>query len=1178
MALTIYMNRAHIDLRHALLQDIKRQLQKDSQLTVYYIVPNHVKFDSEVDVLKQFAILNGQNPKDQLYAQSRLQVYSLSRLAWALMKDMPETQPNVIQSTGLFIMVSNILRDYAAQLPVFARMQSKSGFVSALVTQLEELRESHITPQDLLQILNDDTDDETFLKQTLASKLRDLAIVADALERKIGHEYITSREILPFFATQLASSSLNHVLFYFDGFNGFTSAEMQVITQLIANYSVSIAFLGDATQLGKQQDGDVFNKPMNTAQQLISTAKQYNQQVEIKSPQNVRNLSQTTKQVLLAWESLGEYRQFNGDKNNVRLQAFTAENTIVEMQEIARRIRRLLVDDPELRLRDFLILARDLTPYTAHIPEVMSQFELPYFLDTDQKMANHPLIEFILNLLVPKKDKFQYQNVMTILKTNLLRPYINEHLVPEKDFFDIVSYFDNYLYANRPYETTWRNLDKPFELFTVVNQIDDDDATLGVDDAVVNQRIETLRRFVLTAFDDLQLQLDQTKTMREAATSLVTWLRRYHVVDAILEQRDNLLAAGELTRSRQGEEVWQLFIQTLDDIVAIDGESQFDLAVFKEVLSAGFSGAKFSGIPNNLDQLTISEAGIVQNNHYKYLFFIGGTRTNLPAQAKTTALINDAERLIVQPALHESGTTKYLQNTAQQQMAEENLLFYGALATASDGITFSYPALDASGKISEISPFFKRLTNAFTVPVLKVANVPRNSVDLLKNYIGTPRTTLSELVKILSTQHTTSAFKAIQNVISQQQKSRLEHVLNAPNYRNTTQVLKPEFVRALFGEKLNVSISQLESYYSNPLGYFLQYGLKLKERATNELNVAQTGTLYHAVLEGVLQNLIQQNKSFRDVTWDELSEILNQKMAEQLLLPAYNLLQETGKMRAIRDYLQQVSLTLLGNLQHAARVNVAQPRAVEKLFGFPDKTALPPLEFSQGKINIQVRGKIDRFDIQDSEQVFGTIIDYKSNGKQFNWEQAFDGLQMQLLTYWQAAQMSAEVLGVESIGGAFFAQISPQKTKIVDFKGNVADLLSGQLTPDTFKYRGLFISEADYVNSLDDLDDNNASQFYQLKKKNNGDLYANSDYIDAQDFELLLNRNITNIEHAGVNILAGLFPLEPTIGSLRYTPYIDILRFDRSLGDNYRPEAPKGKANILKILKEGDNDGNTIYK
>jgi len=184
---------------------------------------------------------------------------------------------------------------------------------------------------------------------------------------------------------------------------------------------------------------------------------------------------------------------------------------------------------------------------------------------------------------------------------------------------------------------------------------------------------------------------------------------------------------------------------------------------------------------------------------------------------------------------------------------------------------------------------------------------------------------------------------------------------------------------------------------------------------------------------------------------------------------------------------------------------------------------------------------------------------------------------MQLLTYWQAAQKNAEALGVEAIGGAFFAKIAPERRRIADFKGDVDALLAGQVPPEIFKYRGLFVAEPDYLDSLELLDDGEAALFYQLKKKKDGQLYATSDFVEADDFGLLLQHNAENITQAGDHIFGGEFPLLPTMGSLQYTPYTDILRFDRSLGDRYRPESPKGKTAILKILQEEAADEHDIH-
>ncbi len=1103
MTLNILMGRAEHDMRGDMLVDIQKHLQKNASLTIYYIVPNHVKFDSEVDVLQRFSVINGHS-QAQRYSQSRLQVYSLTRLAWALMKNTPTKQPETVSTAGLFMLVTDILREKASQLPVFARLQAKSGFVTALVAQLIELRVSRISPQDLLDIVAKSADN-IFLRQTLNAKLRDLAIVAEAFEQKLGQQRITAQESLLHFVGELNDLELSNTMFYFDGFNGFTSAEQAVVNALIARYPVTIALLGDISKLGTQQAGDVFFKPMTTAQQLIAWASSNQQSVNTRSASTLRKLSSANYQVLSAWEKLGEYRSFQVTDDKTAFKAFVAETPIVEIQEVARRIRRALQQDPSLHLRDILILARDLGPYQSHIPAVMAAFELPFFLDTDVTMMNHPLVELILTLLSPQK--FNYQNVLAILKTGLLCPTIDGKSVASDEFFDIVGYLDNYLYAYRPYESTWRRFDRPFQLFQVTR---DNDETEISQDQKINQRLEFLRRFVVKSFDQLDDGLKKATTFRQAATALIEWLQKNHVVDVLINQRDNLMAQGDLVHAQQHDEVWQMFSQTLDDMVSFKGDDDFVLTDMVDILVAGFSGAKFSGIPNSLDQLTISEAGIVQSTSYRELFFIGGTRQNLPAQTKTTALINDAERTMVMPDLQSGDQPRYLQNTAQQQMAEENLLFYGSLMSATDHITLSYPILDSSGQIAEMSPFFKRLVDTFSIEVITVSGQPVSSSALIKHYIGTPQTTLSELVKILPVARQTSAFKSLKSLLETTVKSRLTRVFSAPNYQNKPVQLRPEFVAALFGEQLNVSISQLESYYHNPYAYFLQYGLHLKERTTNTLDVAQTGTLYHAIFEKVLAHLIQNNLSLRDLTSDDIKHLVSKQMGQLMTSPVFEILTENGKMRATSEYLTRVSDILLLNLQAAARENTSRPLAVEQLFGFP-KASLPALQLPK----IHVRGKLDRLDLQDSAGEFGTIIDYKSNGKLFSWAQAYDGLQMQLLTYWDAAQQSANQLGFDKVGGAFFAKIVPDKTSLTS-STDIDALLEGRILPENFKYRGLFISDSAYVDALADIEPSEKSPHYPLARLKNGDLGKSGvDAVSPEEFEALLKRNRQNIVTAG---------------------------------------------------------------
>ncbi|CAH1850752.1 PD-(D/E)XK nuclease family protein [Convivina praedatoris] len=1167
MAVTILMGSGQHDFRQAMLQNVQEKLMRNPNLSVYYLVPNHIKFASEVDVLERFARLN-RMPKDQVYAQSRLQVYSLTRLAWHLLQQSSKIQPNIMQEAGLYMVVANILKQKASKLPVFARMQAKRGFIEALVAQLVELRSSQVQAKELLTVL-DNLDqanpDLTGLKVNFSQKLRDLALVADEFDAVLDQNWITKAETLNFFAEELPHLSLTNSVFYFDSFNGFTGPEWAVLQQLLKRADITIALLGDRDALQPTMDGAVFQKPLQSAQVLLDLAQQNGIPTEIKPVTAKRSLSQDMQALLKAWESLGQYQSIEQAAPLDQVQFFKAENVVTELNEVARRIRQSLLKNPDLHLRDILIVARDLGPYTNHIPAVMQAFELPYFLDNDVKMLNHPLVELITNLLRPQSQRFYYQNLLALLKTGFLRPIQNGHLLDDQQYFEIVAFLDNYVTAHQPSAKIWHAYDRPFVLF------ESQDDQLSPVDQKINQRMNILRRFIGDALDKFEQGLDQAQTLQEAATFLVNWLYDQQVDQAILQVRDQLVDQGELLKGQQVEEVWAMFTQTLDQMVQVAGQQPYELDDFREALLAGFSGARFAGIPNQLDQLTISEAGIVQNQQYQELYFIGGSRQNLPAQVKNQALINDAERLLVQPVLSQQEQPRYLQDTAQQQMASENLLFYGALMASQMAVTFSYSILDENGQLTECSPYYQRLISHFAAPVTLVKAHAMNGSTLLKNYVGSARATLSQLAQLPASQQESSAFQALYGLLKKQPNlPNLDRVLSANQYQNQVAPLQTDLAQALFKQPLAVSISQLEAYYRDPFEYFLRYGLRLQERPSHDLDVAQTGTLYHAILEMVVRHLIGQEASLKDVDLVTIQNLVAEALNFQLTQPTFEFLQEANQGLAIGQYIAKVAQQLLGQLKQAASYNQSRPSAVEALFGFP-KGALQGLRLADQGQQIMVRGKIDRFDRQDPQGQFGTIIDYKSSSKKFEWGQAYDGLQMQLLTYWQAAQNNAQALNVSEIGGAFFAQIAPSKTKLTDFKGDLVAMLAGELPSPDFKYHGLMLSDEAYLDNLEVLAPGEQAIYYQLKKRKDDQLTAASETVSAAELDLLLARNQENILRAGHQIQAGVFPILPVKGSLAYSPYQDIVRFDRILGDRYRPVSPNKKADILERL-QGEED------
>ncbi|CAK1230083.1 ATP-dependent helicase/DNAse subunit B (AddB) [Fructobacillus cardui] len=1194
MAVTILLTPGEVDSRQQLVEQIHNQLVHEDRRDIYYVVPNHVKFDAEVDVLKRLARAQGYSA-DQVFAQSQVQVYSLTRLAWRFLQAEGKVQPPVMGEAGLFVLVSQILKENASLLPTFARMQAKKGFVQNLVSQLAELRGAEISPQDLLAILDqvqESGQKNPLQTKTLSQKLRDLAVVADAFNEALAKRYLLAQEALPYFVEQSENLDLSNTVIYLEGFTGFTAGEWSVVNFLIEKTDLTLAILGDKDQLTTFESGDVYAKPLTTALTIIKRARYKETDVTVLDGRqdhpfetisatadknelatDLKQQNKTTKEILLpAWAKLGSYQEPKGQQVEPDLQAFVADNTVTELEEVARRIRQDLQDQPDLHLRDILVLARDLGPYSKHLPAVMNQFDLAYFLDNDIKMGNHPLVELVTKLLGPANQAFYPENILTILKTGFLRPSQDGQLISDDIYFETVAYLDNYLAGHRPSARKWHDRQAQFILFEDNGEPD----RPGFDqDQRVNRRLNLLKGFVVEALDAMNQGLKQAKTLSDGARFLMAYLDQFQVKKAIINHRDALVEAGDLVKAQQVMEVWQLFINILDQVVQVAGDQDFDRQVFLAALQSGFAGGKFTGIPNQLDQLTISEAGIVQSQKYRVLYFIGGTRSALPAQVKNKTVLTDQDRLLVQPALADQETPRYLRQTAAAQMAEENLVFYGALQAASSKVVLSYPLLNQEGKQNEMSPYYSRLLNFFLVPVQPVAGQAKNLADLTAHYLGTPAATLSQLAKMADLAGQETDFQTVRDALTDAGlDGQVDRVLSSRHYQNQARILAPALAKELFQRPLRVSISQIEAFYRNPYEYFLKYGLRLQERPSAELDAASTGIIYHDLFEKAVGNLIKKKETLRDLTPAEIKTVVQDELARLVQEPQFAELNEDGQGKTVAQYLDQVAQELLKHLRQAAQTNQSAPDRVETLFGFPQGD-LMPLSLGEGDREVIVRGKIDRLDRQDPAGVFATLVDYKTSGKTFSYRDAANGLQLQLLTYWQAVQENAKQLGIQGVGGAFFAPIQQEVIPLAKFRGDVDELLAGKATSQSFQYRGLALDNPDYLDELERLAPKEKARYYQLTMSKDGQPTATSETITDADFALLAKKNQELLQEAAEKIQAGQFPIRPVESALQYSAYKDIMRFDKVLGDRYQvPKYTGRKKEVIKQLQaeeEGEN-------
>lgn len=1153
MALSLLFGQASVDHELALLKEMQALRQQDAQAELFYIVPNHIKFESEIKVLARLAELDGRH--GAALVTPKVQVFSLSRLSWYYMKNDPLYQQANLSSNGMVMLVQRLLVERADQLEQYAGLLGKQGFIKQFAKQLLELKESGLS-WDEVTAMAAALDGQVVLQH----KLNDLALIGRALDQELKerNQYLSSELLTAlglFLKTDQIDLSQQH--FFINGYSQMTTSERSVVEALIANAgSVTIALPSDdgaASLLQKELvDYDLFYKPKRLAQKLQNFAQSNNISVRAKSITDKREISDT----YLALEDFWiKYVQHGIEKVESKqqvpdLEILELSSRYHEVEQMARIIRREVAMG-RARYRDYILLTRDLGQYENIIPAVFAKYGLPIFMDLDRPMALHPLVAFIRQLL-SLAPNYALTDIMALLKTELLIPVE----VNIDDYRAALALTENYALAKN--YSGWRWTDaRPWQYDYRVTE--DDDETVRLRAATQDAQLAMIHEQISTLVKPFLDQLKKATDAREIARLLYAFLIRAGVDKRILAWRDLAIEQGDLWSAQQPEQVWRNLIAILDDFVAVFDHEQIDLAEFNDLLGAAFDNAKYSGIPATMDQVRISESGIVQNKGYRTVMIFGATSANMPATMKQHALLHDSDRVHLQAVLPNEIA---LQDTVEQTMADEELLIYNAMMIGTKQLIWLYATSDGESA-QQASSYILRLKRAFFIeskvlPSLPNFNADAKTVDI---WVGSPAASAANALvaaRLAQVNHDTlsPAWQALVGLVRKNDSALMERLFAALDYRNQPQKLKNDLVKALFGDNLKTSISRLESYARNPYEFFLKYGLRLNERQVLALTPAEKGTLMHGLLEHSFRGVISRAEPLGKLTQSEVSATVKAALADLLASddPTYDIFKSTARMKFLTSLLSQTVEQALLSMQRGQTIDgLTQSLAVETGFGLGQQS-LKPLVQQLALGDVTVRGKIDRYD--QVGQDYLVVVDYKSGNKVFDYNQTLAGLELQLLTYWDAMVKNAQSLANKQMAAAMFWSLSTTVIKAEDLNANAFVDLQRQALASTYeqgKYRGLILNQDDFIEQLAGSDEESSP--FSIKRKKSGEFAASADVIDQEERDLLLDFVTAKTASIANQILRGEFPLAPyrqgNKSALQYSEYKAIMRFDAMMGDHY---------------------------
>ena len=1190
--------------RRRMIDHVYNHLTNNPKERMIFLVPDNVKYEAETMILEQF---RSKQEETRFSGMIRLQVFSFSRLAWYILQDKPVYQKQQLTESGLAMLMKNILQEEEKNLTIYRGTSQHSGFIERLVTLFMELRNGKIKPGDLIEIAEDNKGDSEVNRQDFQRKMNDLSFLYQRYDERLSDKYVEKEDLYGELIDYLyeMKESLKDVHVVVDHYEHFSAQEQELLL-VLARTTKNVSILLTLDEERAQQENDIYNpfyRSTKTYKQLLEfmTMNQVTVLDNLNMGSKIENKNNQNKEVLTVadyWMKSSQATSMMdlvGYKNQTyeNLEVWAAEDKKAELMHIATRIRKLVASG-NYRYKDFQIMTRDLDGYRLNVEADFAENEIPYFIDQAESMAQHPILEFVVSLFNLKKKHYRINDIFRFLRTELYCPVereVEENLLKDLEKKNLyfkdhgstwrskVDIAENVALAYGYQGSEWVNdADWHYARFDTDGEFSQNEKELQIQETA-NEVRRTFRENIVPFIN----RMDKANTNSEIARSLYEFMIEIGVVDQIQHWRDQLIEDGALEEARKHEQAWDTFINLLDEFVEVLGDEQWDIDSFISIMETGFEQATFSMVPPTIDQVLVTNFDLPKIQYKRVVFLIGLTDTQLPKTPSSSSLLTDEDRQMVEDGL---STDKYLATSEVESFANEPFAMYLALLQSNEKLFFTFPLTNEESKENRISPYLSRIVNGLDLIVQikhgnAIAEDPKDPSSLL-DFVGSMDQTFGQM--IISLRHAvddreqpTDFWVKLFEDLYNPNEFMQNRVVNSLSHKNIPVPLTDELAEELYGQDLYLSVSQLETFYSDPYSHFLIYGLRLKERQVQELSALETGNFFHDALDYISSQLFKLEKDISTLTDGEIDKITMDVFNLLVDSKKYRLSQSSNRMQFIFRQLATTVKRMVWSIVNQSKRSELRVNQTELLFGrLGANKGIEGLSFplkNGGRLNL--RGKVDRVDtFKVDKQLYAGIVDYKSSQTAFDYQKIYYGLMMQMITYLDTVlENSEEIFNEPAKGiGAFYSRVHHP---FIDLKDLKKQSLEEELLKQ-YKFDGLIIDQNEILEAVDTKLEMGHSPLYPIQLLKSG-AFKHDKILTEEEFKLLINYNREMIIEAGNRILSGENKLAPFDDAGLYTPsvrgsYQAISQFDALLPENNYQDMLKLKKNdFFSLLNEKYN-------
>ena len=602
------------------------------------------------------------------------------------------------------------------------------------------------------------------------------------------------------------------------------------------------------------------------------------------------------------------------------------------------------------RYRDIMIVCPDPTSFRAQLRLVFRRCGIPLYLAGTEDVLTFGAIQTVLRALDAALEDLDQRSVLRYLRSSMGPLTLNE---ADK----IENYAVIWGISGKKWLQEWEN------------HPDGLSGRWGSQTQAQLQQLNQFRRTAIEPLARLREQLRSADRLYQQIDALYAFLLDIAFPQRLQALAEELETDGDGRGAQICNQLWEILLNALEQLHDVLGDTVWKNEDFTRLLSLLLSQYDVGTIPPVLDAVTAGDVSTMRCHRAKHLIILGANEGVFPGYSGSAGLLSDQER----STLRQIGVP--LTGGSLEGLQSEFAEIFGVFCGAQQSVTLVC--------CDEPSFIYRRLLRSGAVEYLPTESIRYAAGD---SHDAAAALTDREQARRLGV---TDAFDRIQQARAYE-----------------LGCVAPENIASLYGESLLLSASQVDRQAECRLSYFLQYGLRAKERKEATVDPAEFGTYVHYVLEQTAREVMELG-GFRYVDLEKTLEIAD-RYSKSYTEEHFSQLESQRLEYLFRRTIRELEL-VVRELWEELHDAMFAPERFELSFAADGE--MPPIEIDGAAIPAQLRGFVDRVDLwQQHSRNYVRVVDYKTGKKDFDYCDVFNGVGLQMLLYLFALEDGGEAI------------------------------------------------------------------------------------------------------------------------------------------------------------------------